>query len=294
MTQVNQSSTQENPSSGQGRSLHIGVNEVNGDHYSGWTGPLKLCENDVSVMQSVATDLGFKTETLKTKEATRDNVSKAIGRISSELKDGDMFLITYAGHGGQVADVNGDEDDLKDETWCLYDGQLLDDELAMLWSKFDPGVRIVVISDSCNSGSIAKSMIFPEDPAEQEAFLATLPPHDRADRAMPRKAARSTFKDNKSMYAEIQYALPSPMPPIQATVRQLSGCVDGQKSYDGENQNGLFTETVVRTFNGGQFEGDYGAFFKAIHKQMPVWQKPATLVAGAPNKAFDRQKPLSV
>ena len=176
----------------------------------------------------------------------------------------------------------------------MYDGQLLDDELALMWSEFDPGVRIVIISDSCNSGSIAKGIILPEDPQEREAVLATLPPHDRADRAMPRNAARSTFEQNRPTYSEIQRALPNPMPRIKATVRQLSGCSDGEKSYDGKNKNGIFTEALTKTFDGGSFDGDYLAFYKAIHARMPVWQKPVTMVIGAPNTEFDRQRPLIV
>jgi hypothetical protein len=43
-----------------------------------------------------------------------------------------------------------------DETWCLYDGQLLDDELHGAWEKFQAGVRILVFSDSCHSGTVLK------------------------------------------------------------------------------------------------------------------------------------------
>ena len=51
------------------------------------------------------------------------------------LKPGDLFFLTYSGHGGQVPDVTGDEDDKQDETWCLYDGQLIDDELYFELSR---------------------------------------------------------------------------------------------------------------------------------------------------------------
>ena len=40
-----------------------------------------------------------------------------------------FFLLTYSGHGGQINDVNNDEPDGLDETWALYDRELVDDEL---------------------------------------------------------------------------------------------------------------------------------------------------------------------
>ena len=41
--------------------------------------------------------------------------------------------------------MSGDEPDHRDETWCLYDGEIIDDELLDLWSGFGKGVRILVI-----------------------------------------------------------------------------------------------------------------------------------------------------
>ena len=70
---------------------------------------------------------------------------------------GDFFLCTYSGHGGQVRDKNHEEEsDRSDETWVLYDRQLVDDELYALWATFKPGVRVVILSDSCHSGSVTK------------------------------------------------------------------------------------------------------------------------------------------
>ena len=70
------------------------------------------------------------------------------------LSSGDFFFLTYSGHGGQVPDVTGEEADKQDETWCLYDGQLIDDELYLELSRFAAGVRILVLSDSCHSGTV--------------------------------------------------------------------------------------------------------------------------------------------
>ena len=140
----------------QGISLHIGLNAVDPVHYAGWSGPLNACEADASDLGALAAAQGFATSTLLTVEATREAVTSAFAHAAAALEPGDIFLITYSGHGGQLPDRNGDEPDLVDETWCLYDGEIVDDELNALYRAFRAGVRIVVLSDSCHSGSVTK------------------------------------------------------------------------------------------------------------------------------------------
>jgi hypothetical protein len=195
----------ESQMSARGISLHIGVNRCNPDHYRGWEGPLKSCENDVETMQVIAKSRGFEASTLKTEQATRDAVKAAITGAARELSAGDFFLVSYSGHGGRVRDVTGEESDQKDDTWCLYDGQLLDDELNVMFAAFAAGVRILVVSDSCHSGTLLKGESDPQNQAEiDDDFIIP--------RAMPRKAASDTYKSNRSFYTQIQDDLPVPRP----------------------------------------------------------------------------------
>jgi hypothetical protein len=58
-----------------------------------------------------------------------------------------------------VPDTNGDEIDGLDEALCPYDlqtggGALIDDEINTLFSARKAGVRLVLISDSCHSGTV--------------------------------------------------------------------------------------------------------------------------------------------
>src|SRR4051794_6753838 len=98
-------------------SLHIGLNQVDPAHYSS-AGTLRGCEADARDMKQVADQTGFNSAVLLTREATVSNVIRGISRAAELLGDGDIFLLTYSGHGGQVDDKNGDEDDHLDETWC--------------------------------------------------------------------------------------------------------------------------------------------------------------------------------
>jgi hypothetical protein len=147
----------ESPTPGKtGFALSIGLNSVDPGHYSGWSGELSGCEPDATDMKAIAKSQGFETETLLTRQATRGKVRKQLECLADRMKSGDLLVVSFSGHGGQVPDMNGDEEDGMDETWCLYDGEFLDDELFEIWMKFQPGVRILVFSDSCHSGTVLK------------------------------------------------------------------------------------------------------------------------------------------
>src|SRR5215203_6152083 len=121
-------------------SLHIGLNAVSAGAYGGWTGPLAACEFDANDMAAIAKAQGIKPTVLLTKKATRAAVLAALRSAAKSLGSGSFFFLTYSGHGGQVPDVSGEEPDKKDETWCLFDGQLIDDELYFELSRFQAGV----------------------------------------------------------------------------------------------------------------------------------------------------------
>ena len=140
-------------------SLHIGVNRVNPAMYGGWSGALNGCEADCDTMVAIATAEGFTTRVRKTAQATAQAVLADIDDAAARLRAGDTFMITYAGHGGQVpnADAGTDpEADGQDETLVLYDRMLIDDELWLAWSRFASGVNIILIPDSCHSGTVAR------------------------------------------------------------------------------------------------------------------------------------------
>lgn len=138
-------------------SLHIGLNKVDKKAYPYQVPDLMACEKDAIDLQKLAIKIGYKSSLLLGENANYNALVQAIASMASQLKAGDIFLLTYSGHGSQVLDKNGDETDGLDETWVLYDRQIIDDELYELWSKFALGVRILVISDSCHSGTVVRT-----------------------------------------------------------------------------------------------------------------------------------------
>jgi hypothetical protein len=73
----------------------------------------------------------------------------------------------------------------------------------------------------------------------------------------------------------------------------ISGCQDNQLSADGD-RNGLFTETLLRVWDGGAFRGDYTQFHRQIADRMPATQTPNLFRAGAPAAAFEAERPFAI
>jgi len=207
-------------------------------------------------MEKIAKTIGYQTKVLPSQYATYSVVVSEITKAASQLKQGDIFFLTYAGHGSQVFDRNDDEPDGLDETWVLYDREIIDDELYSLWSKFVDGVRIIVVSDSCHSGTVTRSKL--EDFSKIRNAL-----NDKAISECP------------------------------ASGILLSGCRDNQLAMDGKF-NGLFTSKLLEVWNDGKFIGAYRQFRDAIADKMPKKQSPNYFTFGKASTKFYRQTPFKI
>ncbi len=287
-----------------GLSLHIGINEVSAAHYEGWTGPLAACEFDANDMAAIAKTRGIKPTVLLTKKGTRANVLASIRKAAKVLKTGDLFFMSYSGHGGQVPDVSGEEPDKQDETWCLFDGQLIDDELYYELSKFKAGVRVLVLSDSCHSGTVVRAGRPAPGTPEQRPRI--MPPavglrvyaahkayYDKLQGEVA-KAAGGSITDPDTALAQVAVSgrLTAIVKKFQPSVILISGCQDNQFSMDG-NHNGAFTEQVLQVWNNGGFSGNHAVFHAKVRAGLPPSQSPNLFTLG-PAAAFLKQTPFTL
>lgn len=276
-----------------GIALALGLNAVDPNHYGGWSGELTACEADAEDMAEIARSKGFaEVRTLFTVAAKRPAVLKEIKTAANALDAGDIFMLTYSGHGGQLPDENNDENDGQDETWCLFDGELVDDEIYKALADFKRGVRILVLSDSCHSGSVVKVAYYQGTVAARAPFASG---GEVRYRAMPPDVALRTYRQNKKFYDPIlrDVKLQKSMEAVTASVILISGCQDNQLSADG-SFNGLFTGTLLSVWNDGKFKKGYTSFQKAIEKKMPPDQTPNFFFIGTPNRRFRYQMPFTV
>jgi metacaspase-1 len=290
----------------QGISVHIGLNHVDPDAYPDLIVPeLAGCLNDATDMQAIADDAGFSSSIYLDGDATAGAVKQSISDAASQLAPGDIFLLTYSGHGSQVPDTDNEEDDAQDETWVLYDRMLIDDELYDLWSHFDGNVRIVLLSDSCHSGTVARMLtervttvrnLVLRDTEVRHALGRTVKDVTALSlvRGIPADLARKTWLKRRELYDQVKMDSRRGRDlDIKASVILISGCQDNQTSLDGSG-NGLFTQHLKEVWDGGSFDRDYPTFRSRISALMPVEQSPNYYTVGTAAEAFEAQKPFTI
>lgn len=284
-----------------GLSLHIGINTIDSNHYAsaGLAAPgLDGCENDALAMQAIFEREGYQSTLLLSAQATREAVSEAIQKAAQTLKAGDIFVLTYSGHGFYLPELESDllhhdEDDNRDETWVLYNGMIIDDELYELWGLFEEGVRVVVLSDSCNSGTVTRNLnLLDEDLNERSQIMQNI---GAKSRLLDRHIGQRTINNNRDFYAQLRENLASrKVPLLRATVRLISGCQDDQQSYEtGPPYRGLFSSVFETVWDKGAFEGTYDHLVQAIiglGSELQWAQLPNHTLIGPKLSFFEQEK----
>lgn len=277
-----------------GFALHIGLDAVDPAHYAGWAGELSACEKDMDDMASLSHRAGFAERTiLRTAQATRSAVTGHLQSLASQARSGDLVLVTYSGHGGQVPDLGGDEplDDL-DDTWCLYDGQLLDDELLLAWTRFPQGCRILIVSDSCHSAGMEKFV------APLWAEAASRP----RSRVTPPSIVRRTFELHEAFYTRIQRDTDQAFAKkgriereagVNASVQLLAACREHELAYE-DGENGRFTRALLEVWDFGRFVGSYRTFYQLIASRTPGPQIPQHKAFGRRDTNYLNQPPFQI
>ena len=233
------------------KALCIGIND-----YPGTQNDLSGCVNDANDWAAALTARGFAVTKLIDAQATKAAMVSAISGLVGGAAKGDSVVITYSGHGTWVPDQNSDEPDGRDEGLCPWDigsGKvLLDDEIAALFAHRAAGVRVLLISDSCHSGSVTKG------------------DSDDLDAGMPR--ARLLPPSVWMKADELPASRVSSLPIISGMSRSggdllMAGCLDTQFSWDTRfkgRPNGAFTYYALKTLAALPAGASYAQWFKAI------------------------------
>jgi hypothetical protein len=258
------------------KALCIGIN-----NYPGTDLDLRGCVNDAEDWSATLAARGFAVQKLIDAQATKTAMAGAIHALVRSATAGDSLVITFSGHGTYAPDRNGDEPDGLDEALCPYDikqGQvLIDDEIHQLFAQRAAGVRILLISDSCHSGTVIRAA--PPDPDAIGARPRFMPmgawlPESELPRAANGQPAT-------------QVALSTTLSPWAGGLSMasgdllLSGCAEGPNnfSYDATiagRPNGAFTYYALKALKKMSATSTYQDWHAEIRKSLPSASFPQT------------------
>lgn len=234
------------------KALCVGIND-----YPYEDNDLNGCVNDAKAWGDLlAEHYGFPRDNIKMlfdADATKANILTALESLVAEAKPGDMLVFTNSSHGTYVADKDGDEEKY-DEAMCPHDCEtnlIVDDELREVFGKLADEVNLIVISDSCFSGSVTRARL-PNTPDDRRVRFLNPKHLGRTVLNEPRKAK----PNRKTIYPE-------------STMKEvlLSGCKDNEFSYDAQingKYHGAMTYYALQTIQ----EANYQITFQQLIERL--------------------------
>lgn len=264
--------------------LIIGIN------YLGTSAQLNGCIADAKAVYSMITQkLGFREENivLMTEECvdylkpTYDNILEQIDVLTNKIKTGDKVFFHYSGHGTQILDTNGDEEDGCDECIVPLDytsGKLIiDDTLrSQLVDQIPKGAYLFGVLDCCNSGSGFDLRYSVKEVANE---------HIKEIQREDFPSFYDYFKHilkfgDKEIETYTTYALniSDTHTNTQAKVIVLSGCKDDQYSLDVNQGNivgGALTLSFLRTMDEYNYSPTCSELLRGVrHKVQKDYNSP--------------------
>lgn len=232
--------------------------------------PLKGCVNDaVGIQQTMVSHFGFNpndTTLLADNDATRKKILGGLRSYADLVGRGDLFVFFFSGHGSLFPDLHSHLQDepndldlsgLREQRVNLQDGRydsalvpidssggtaerpwgnlILDDELYEYFTEMTrKGAFVILVSDSCHSGTLAKSISLDER-------------HKFIDPGVALRASIPSPRDARN-----DRVVPAPKADFEGRYLALTSSEDNQFSIDGPFENkpqGLFTYVLRRVIS---------------------------------------------
>lgn len=190
------------------RALVIGLGEQKDPAWGKING-----DKDVAYVKEMLSRAGYgDIHTLVNQKATKANIVSAFRNLARACNNGDVVYIHFSGHGQQVTDVSGDEEDGWDESWIPYDAylkygvddrgerHLVDDEVNTLLnairSKIGSAGKMLVVVDACHSGTSTRGTEEEETiRGVNDGFVIPDVAHEKREKEQDRWLTFSACKD---------------------------------------------------------------------------------------------------
>jgi hypothetical protein len=201
------------------------------------------CHNDVLDVERIVSEYGYGyQEVMRDTQGRLINVLRRMRYLAETARAGDTVVLFFSGHGTQIPLSGSDfEQSGFDQALCVSDGLLSDDRIWSQLLRFKTDVLVIMLVDTCFSGSMARFVNISQeigepfrakvlDPFLTLRYLGENPAWRRQnDEYGVRGAAVSGKVANEA----------------QATIIQLAAGRDTETVLDGR-RNGLFTEKLLK------------------------------------------------
>lgn len=234
--------------------LHIGAEKLKPENYLGSENKLSSVEPTIHFYKALLEGLHFDDKhnvSLIGEHATVKNVKSYLSEWAAELEHGDLLVINFVGHGTIYRDE--DHEGVKrgqqweERGWCFYDRIYFHFELWNLAISLKAGVRVVIISDSCYSGSLLSGM-----PAAASNYTKYM----YQDLVGERKDLYGKVLHNKNRFK--QYHVP-------AAIAILSSSSMNGKAYERKKLT-LFAEAFEHAWRVHESDQSYIKLFENIQR----------------------------
>jgi hypothetical protein len=281
-------------------SLHVGINYLGSP-----SGPrLQGCVNDAKLLASVARNRwGFKPENVRTlieHQATKKKILDGLRELLDAQRGDDFVFFSFSGHGSQLPDTSGEEQDRLDETIVPYDAspfiddsQIRDDELWEVLRKARSGKNLLVVLDSCHSGTATRNRLDGGQSIYSQVSTARfMPPAQEVTtdfdafldpEILGRRTPKGARMRRKAAGAELNHVL-------------ITGCRDHQLSNDmpvGNSYFGALTYYLVNTGEKLRWKMSLREWVEATAMEvLKRYPDQSPQIEGPSESMFDRKLPV--
>jgi hypothetical protein len=243
------------PGGGRRRALCVGI-----DRYPRM--PLAGCVADARDWAQCLEALGFEPALLLDEAATRSRILEDLRALVASGRSGDVLVFQFAGHGTELADLDGDEvagtNGPRDEALCPHDiaqgAFVIDDDLAEVFAALPEMVNLTCFIDCCHSGTITRLMVGPAGDGDGR---------DRRARFLP---ATAEMEAAHRRFRERLGGTRAAPPRTAEAMRQVvfSACRDHEVAFETAG-HGDFTLRATRVLAGGIGGLTHEAFQERVH-----------------------------
>ncbi|HEX8271787.1 MAG TPA: caspase family protein [Longimicrobiaceae bacterium] len=266
-----------------GTSIHIGVNRPD----SPGECTLSLSEASAWRMAELAHQAGYGAiHLLRGAAATRRAVIDLISAATEALEPGHTLFVSYSGHGSHVPDADGDEGDEPDgwdETWCLHDADLVDDELVEIWRTAAAGTRVLLLTESCFGAGMGRDF--------DDLLTGCFCTRPGAGRPVAYRSADPGTRGVKQYTPTTSSCIsraPSHDYGIRASVLLMAAAAEERTAREG-----VYTRSLLQLWNGGNFGGSFCDLHRALCERVRAEnpsQEPQIMMLGTPDPEFPLQR----